>query len=144
MLDPHACPAIGGGSQAFERGAVYEFRDICRRTPAGVDPGAALLIPAVNEMFEIAGTKAIAAQTHLPGLVLAFLAAAGPVSGLVAGFGMARGHRNWLSVIACASVVAVAFYVMIDMEDPRGGAIRIGAADLALANLRDSMERVRD
>lgn len=107
-------------------------------------PGAALLIPAVNEMFEIAGTKAIAVQTHLPGLVLAFLAAAGLVSGLVAGFGMARGHRNWLSVIAYASVVAVAFYVMIDMEHPRGGAIRIGAADLALANLRDSMERVHD
>jgi hypothetical protein len=102
-------------------------------------PGAALLIPAVNQMFEIAAAKAIAVQTHLPGLVFDFLVFTALVSGVVAGFGMARGQRNWLSVIAFASVVAATLYVMIDMEYPRAGLIRIGAADLALTNLRDSI-----
>jgi hypothetical protein len=38
-----------------------------------------------------------------------------------------------------AAVVALTMYVMIDMEDPRVGLIRIGAADLAMTRLRDSM-----
>jgi hypothetical protein len=103
-------------------------------------PGAALLIPAVNQMFEIAAAKAIAVQTHSPALVFDFLVFAALLSGLVAGFGMARGHRNWLSMSVYASVVAVTLYVMTDMEYPRAGLIRIGAADLALTNLRDSIQ----
>jgi hypothetical protein len=102
-------------------------------------PGAALLIPAVNQMIEVASAKAIAVQTHLPELVFYFLIAAALVSGLVAGFGMARGQRNWVSVLAYASVVTVTMYVTIDMEYPRAGLIRIGAADLALTTLRDSI-----
>jgi hypothetical protein len=43
-------------------------------------------------------------------------------------------------MLAYASVVAATLYVMIDMEYPRAGLIRIGAADLALKNLRDSIQ----
>jgi hypothetical protein len=103
-------------------------------------PGAILLVPAVNQMIEVAGAKAIAVQTHIPELVLEFLIAAALLSGLVAGFGMARGRRNWLSVLTYASVVALTMYVMIDMEYPRAGLIRIGAADLAMTTLRDSIQ----
>lgn len=91
-------------------------------------------------MIEIAGAKAIAVQTHLPELVFGFLIAAALLSGLVAGFGMARGSRNWLSVLTYASIVALTMYVMIDMEYPRTGLIRIGAADLAMTTLRDSIQ----
>lgn len=108
-------------------------------TKAGV-PGASLLVTAVNQMIEIASAKAIAVQTHLPELVFGFLIAAALLSGLVAGFGMARGSRNWLSVLTYASIVALTMYVMIDMEYPRAGLIRIGAADLAMTTLRDSIQ----
>lgn len=91
-------------------------------------------------MIEIASAKAIAVQTHLPELVFEFLIAAALLSGLVAGFGMARGPRNWLLVLPYASVVALTMYVMIDMEYPRAGLIRIGAADLAMTSLRDSIQ----
>ena len=84
-------------------------------------PGAPLLVPAINQMFEIAAAKAIAVQTHSPALVFDFLVFAALLSGLVAGFGMARGHRNWLSMSVYASVVAVTLYVMTDMEYPRAG-----------------------
>ncbi len=103
-------------------------------------PGTPLLLPALNQMTEIASAKAIAVQTHLPALVFYFLFAAALLSGLVAGFGMARGHRNWLSVLTYAALVTLTMYVMIDMEYPRAGLIRIGAADTALRNLRDSIE----
>lgn len=103
-------------------------------------PGAPLLLTALNQMTEIANAKAIAVQTHLPALVFYFLLVAGLLSGFVAGFGMARGHRNWLSILAYASIVTLTMYVMIDMEYPRAGLIRIGAADLAMTTLRDSIQ----
>lgn len=53
---------------------------------------------------------------------------------------MARGHRNWLAVLAYASIVTLTMYVMIDMEYPRAGLIRIGAGDLALTSLRESIQ----
>jgi hypothetical protein len=65
-------------------------------------PGTPLLLPALNQMNEIASAKAIAVQTHLPMLVFYFLVTAAMLSGLVAGFGMARGHRNWVSVLTYA------------------------------------------
>src|SRR5215469_10457940 len=95
-------------------------------------PGTPLLLPALNQMTEIASAKAIAVQTHLPALVFYFLMIAALFSSLVAGFGMARGYRNWLSVLIYASLVTLTMYVMLDMEYPRAGLIRIGAADLAL------------
>jgi hypothetical protein len=103
-------------------------------------PGAPLLLVALNQMTEIANTKAIAVRTHLPALVFYFLLAAALLSGFVAGFGMARGERNWLSIFAYASMVTLTMYVMIDMEYPRAGLIRIGAADLAMTTLRDSIQ----
>lgn len=101
--------------------------------------GAPLLLAALNQMSEVASAKAIAVRTHLPALVFHFLVAAALLSALIAGFGMARGHRNWLSVLAYASIVTLTMYVMIDMEYPRAGLIRIGAADLAMTALRDSI-----
>jgi hypothetical protein len=103
-------------------------------------PGVPLLLPALNQMTEIASSKAIAVQTHLPALVFYFLLAAALLSGLVAGFGMARGQRNCLSILAYASIVTLTMYVMLDMEYPRAGLIRIGAADLAMTTLRDSIQ----
>jgi hypothetical protein len=92
-------------------------------------------------MTEVAGAKAIAVQTHLPELVFGFLIAASLLSGVVAGFGMDRRQRNWLSVLAYALIVSLTIYVMIDMEYPRAGLIRIGAADSAMTTLRDSIAR---
>jgi hypothetical protein len=79
-------------------------------------------------------------QTHLPLLVFYLLVAAALLSALVAGFGMARGSRNWLSVLVYASIVTFTLYVMVDMEFPRRGLIRVGAADRAMAELRDSIQ----
>lgn len=102
-------------------------------------PGATLLLAAVNQMVGIEEEQAIAVRTHLPLLVFSLLAATALLSALVAGFGMARGARNWLSVFVYASIVTLTLYVMVDMEFPRSGLIRVGAADQAMHELRDSI-----
>ena len=102
-------------------------------------PGAALLLAAVNQMAAIEEEQSIAMQTHLPLLVFFLLVAVALLSAVVAGFGMARGSRNWLSVFVYASVVTLTLYVMVDMEFPRRGLTRVGAADRAMSELRDSI-----
>ena len=53
---------------------------------------------------------------------------------------MARAKtRNWLHLAAFAVLTALAFYVILDIEHPRRGFIRIDALDQALVDLRKSM-----
>ena len=107
--------------------------------PKGVEgvPASPIQEP---QLFTMVEKKVIAVRTHLPSLVFNFLVFVALLTGLVAGFGMARGRRNSLSIIVYALVIAVTLGVMVDMEYPREGFIRIGAADLALAELRDSIQ----
>lgn len=62
------------------------------------------------------------------------------VSSLLAGYGMAGGKsRSWLHMLCFAVVIAVAVFVILDLEYPRLGLIRVDAFDQALVQLRDSM-----
>lgn len=48
--------------------------------------------------------------------------------------------RSWIHMIGFAATVAGAVYVIIDLEFPRSGFIRIDAADQMLVELRQSMK----
>ena len=60
-------------------------------------------------------------------------------SALLAGYGMAPA-RNWLHILGCAATIAIAVYVIVDLEYPRFGLIRVGAFDQSLLELRASMQ----
>jgi hypothetical protein len=62
-------------------------------------------------------------------------------SGLLAGYAMAGGKsRSWLHIIGFPAVMAVAVYLIIDLEFPRLGLVRVDAFDQALVELRASMK----
>ena len=99
-----------------------------------------LLLPAINEMIDITTARTIALHTHLPDVIIALLIGASLLSGLVAGYAMAkRMSRSWLHMVLYASIVAVTLYVVLDLEYPRFGLIRIESADQVLTGLRDSI-----
>jgi hypothetical protein len=76
----------------------------------------------------------------LPALVFALLIVVALLSGLVAGHALARRKgRSWLHSFLYAAVVAATIYVVLDLENPRSGLIRLDAADSALIQLRDSI-----
>ncbi|MGE5275860.1 MAG: DUF4239 domain-containing protein [Acidobacteriota bacterium] len=110
----------------------------------GADSTAAclLLLPALNEMIDITTTRAMAARIHPPLVVFLLLGALTLVAGLLAGYGMATGKaRTLFHRIAFAAVIATAVYVIVDIEYPRLGLIRVDAADSVLADVRRTMER---
>jgi hypothetical protein len=49
-------------------------------------------------------------------------------------------NRNWLHPVAFAAIMSLTVYVIIDIEFPRLGLIRIDAADQVLVELRNSMK----
>jgi len=48
-------------------------------------------------------------------------------------------RRNWLHVLTFAMLFSLTLYVIIDMEFPRVGLIRVTAMDRVLQDVRDSM-----
>lgn len=108
----------------------------------GAPPSATmLLLPALNQMIDITTTRTLAARMHPPLVIFALLFALALAAALLAGYGMAGGKsRSWVHMIGFAAVLAVAVNVIIDIEYPRFGLIRVAASDQALAQLRDSMK----
>jgi ABC-type glycerol-3-phosphate transport system permease component len=103
-------------------------------------PARLLLLPAMNEMIDVTTTRAVALNTHLPSAVAILLVAITLLSGVVAGYAMSRrGARSWLHLLLYAVVVGATLYMVLDLEYPRSGLIRLDAADTALYKLRDSI-----
>jgi hypothetical protein len=130
--------------QALARAAGLQQQIWSRAVTASrSDPSqnsARLLLPALNEMMDISTTRNIAMHTQLPALIFILLAGVALVSGLLAGYAMAkRNRRSWLHLLVYAGVIAITIYAVLDLEFPRFGVIRIDAADQALRQLRDSI-----
>ena len=108
----------------------------------GAPPAAAmLLLPALNQMIDITTTRTMAARMHPPMVIFALLFVLALAGALLAGYGMAAAKtRNWIHMIGFAVVMAGAVNVIIDIEYPRMGLIRVDAFDQALMELRVGMQ----
>jgi hypothetical protein len=108
---------------------------------SGWAPAAMLLLPALNQMIDITTTRTMATKVHPPRIVFVMLVALALVSALLAGHGMAGGEdRSWLHILGFAAIIATTVYVIVDVEYPRIGLIRVDAVDQVLSELRQSMK----
>jgi hypothetical protein len=99
-----------------------------------------LLLPALNNMFDIVSTRAMATRMHPPPIVFVMLVALILAGATLVGYGMAGGQsRNWLHILGFATVMTLTAYVIVDIEYPRFGLIRVDAADEMLMELRETM-----
>jgi hypothetical protein len=111
------------------------------REPDAHPDAAKLLLPALNAMIDITTTRTLALQTHPPTVIFAMLFVLALASALLAGHGLAGGkRRNWLHMLGFAAIITVAVYVILDLEFPRLGLIRVEAFDQALVDLLESMK----
>lgn len=111
---------------------------------AQTEQGQRALVPlvvALNAMFDMATTRTVAAQEHPPMIIFVMIAVLSLISALLAGYGMAGSKaRSWLHVLGFSVVLSLTVYVILDLEYPRLGFIRIDAADQILRDVRKSME----
>jgi hypothetical protein len=102
---------------------------------------AILLPPALNAMIDITTTRTAAARMHPPAVILWLLCGLGLGCALLAGYSTATGtRRKWTHMLAFAAVMALTVYVIIDLEFPRLGFIRVDAFDQVLVDVRTSMD----
>jgi len=111
------------------------------RLPGSHPDAAKLILPALNEMFDITTTRTMAARIHPPQSIYWLLFALGLGCALLAGFGMAGVKpRSWFHMIAFAAITAIVSFVILDIEYPRRGFIRLSDYDQVLVEVRDSMK----
>jgi hypothetical protein len=122
------------------QGEIWRQAVAASRAEGAAPSAQMLLLPALNAMIDITTTRTMSTQMHPPVVVFAMLFGLALASSLLAGFGMAGGNRRtWIHMLGFALVMAVAVYVIVDMEFPRLGLIRVDAFDQVLVDLRQSM-----
>jgi hypothetical protein len=99
-----------------------------------------LVLSAQNTMFDIMQTRVAGLEHHPPNIVFAMLFLLALGCAFVAGDGLAASpERRPLHMIAFAAAIAFSVYVILDLEYPRLGLIRVDDADRVLVDLRASM-----
>jgi hypothetical protein len=108
----------------------------------GTPPSTAtLVIGALNEMIDITGIRPMATRSHPPAVVFVLLVAMSVICALLVGYATSlNSSRSWLHTLTFAAVIALTVYVIVDLEFPRVGLIRVDAADDMLLQVRESMQ----
>jgi hypothetical protein len=101
---------------------------------------ATLVLPALNDMFDLGASRYAAGKYHVSLVIVALLLLLSVLASLLAGNGMAASRRrNWFHMVIFAALVTLTLFVIIDLELPRHGLIGMGKFDQILVDLRQSM-----
>ena len=110
------------------------------RSPDVTPQTTVLLLPALNEMIDITATRVMATLNHPPPVVFVLLGGLSLVGALLVGYGTSiNKDRSWFHTLVFAAILSLTVYVIIDLEFPHLGLIRVDAADQVLIELRQSM-----
>jgi uncharacterized membrane protein YagU involved in acid resistance len=95
----------------------------------------------LNSMFDITTTRTEVTRVHPPLIIMGMLGTLTLACSLFAGYDMASRNRwNALHSLCFGLVMALTVYVIVDLEYPRLGLIRMSDSDEVLVALRQSMK----
>ncbi|HEX4769657.1 MAG TPA: hypothetical protein VH351_02425 [Bryobacteraceae bacterium] len=107
---------------------------------AGSPAVMTLVLGSMNEMINVANTRTEGSQMHPPLVIPVMLVVLVLACSLLAGNLMAASKmRNWVHILGFAIMLSVTVLIILDIEYPRIGAIRIDAWDRALIQVRANM-----
>lgn len=128
----------------LERTAVLQAEIWARAVEANRDGAAGYgrltTLPALNTMFDAATMRTRTALVHTSPVITAFVVLVALLSAAVAGYAMSESGRRPVShAVVFAFIVSSTMYMIIDLDYPRFGLIRIDSADKVFQDLRISM-----
>ena len=110
------------------------------RLPGASSQATMLLTPALNEMIDITATRQMATRNHPPVIIFVLLALLSLVGALLVGYGTSTNKdRSWFHHVTFSFVITLAIYVIVDLEYPRLGLIKVDSADQALLDVAATM-----
>lgn len=104
-------------------------------------PGVTVqLIPAINSWIDLTTTRMEVGRMTVPSLVMLTLFVLSFVAAILVGYEMSsRPRLSWLHVCLFASTIAFAVFVIVDLNNPREGLIRINSVDKVFRDMLDSI-----
>jgi len=100
-----------------------------------------LFIPALNQMFDLENQRNNQAHMHIPIIIVAMLFFIGVVCAFLAGYSMGGPRvRNWIHRSIFCAITALTFYLILDLEYPRIGFIRVDSSDRTLLELKEKIK----
>ena len=101
-----------------------------------------LITQALNQMVDISYKRAMIVKLHPPLIVFLLLIGVAVLCSLVAGYRMAHGPAmHWFHKLTFILVFCATVYVLIEVEYPRIGFIRMSGYDEMLLDLLDHMKK---
>ncbi|MCE3268464.1 MAG: hypothetical protein K0R49_716, partial [Burkholderiales bacterium] len=99
-----------------------------------------LVIPALNDMFDVTTTREVARESHPPLTIYVLLILLSLFSAVLVGYDLPRStKRNMLYMISYALIISLILYLVVEIEMPRDGLITINEADHIILDLADKM-----
>lgn len=100
-----------------------------------------LLLPALNQMIDVTTIRLIAVQSHPPLIVFLLLGILSLAAAWIVGFGMSKAERlSHPHVLGFSAMVALALYVILDIEYPRYGLVTLNKPHQLLLELKTGMQ----
>ena len=136
-------PDVNAALAEYERTQQLQSQIWIRSVEAAQKTGTSYasiqLVPALNAMIDITTTRLAVTQFHPPRIVFVMLAVLSLIAAMLAGYQMSTAaRRSWFHVSLFVLTFTLAVYVILDLEYPRLGLIRVDAADALLKDLRSS------
>ncbi len=136
--NPEGWKAADAKAKALQGKIWSESVAGCKETASPAT--TSLVLASLNDMIDITTTRAVAMEMHPPLAIFLSLLALALTGAFLAGYGAAGAKkRNWAHMLIFAGVMSLAIYMILDLEFPRLGLIRVDAVDHVLQETRDTM-----
>ncbi|MBP6876054.1 MAG: DUF4239 domain-containing protein [Candidatus Eisenbacteria bacterium] len=132
--------AKSGSTAALQR-EIWTKALEATQAPGANPEGVKLLLPALNETFGITTTESMARENHPPMVVFLLLFGLCLISSLLVGYSTSGNKdRIWLHAIVYAIILSLVVFVIVNIEFPRMGWIRVDPADHFLMDAQQHMQ----
>jgi hypothetical protein len=130
---------------AYDRSVALQGEIWSKAVPAATSTGnpavLGLVVSSLNDMFDIASARLAATRIQVPRVILGLLYGLALVAALVVGNETsANPRRRWFRTLLFPLVISASIFIILDLEHPRFGIIRIDTADQILKEMLAQMK----
>lgn len=133
MRNAAATEAALGETQTLQK-SIWTLAVDATASP-GQDSARRLILPTLNTMFDITTTRAVIQKTHIPVIILLMLVVLPVLCAYMIGDSAGR-TGSFLYPLLFSFMICFVIYVILDIDHPRFGAVRLDQAHQQLENLQ--------
>jgi hypothetical protein len=139
-----ALPDITRAQGDFAQAAVLQaslWHKAVAATHGGDAQASRLFLPALNDVFDVATAREVAVANHVPSVILGMLSVLALLCSFLAGSATAKSPQVGLvHSLAFPLIFVITLYVILDLEYPSAGLIRLDFVHQVLFDVRRSMD----